>query len=131
MAVTQGSRIRFFPSVYSGLCVGHEARGSSVRDTHRCDRGVWPRRKAYRQADPDRFAVRRDRTIGGAPARAQRDGSHSRLHLKGGFRTRSGSGMKASLCRLLGPMATLSRDEWGAMTLRANRGRLGIGDGLW
>ncbi len=41
-----------------------------------CDRGVWPRRMAYLQADPDRSAVRLDSTVGRAPK--QKDGSHPR-----------------------------------------------------
>ena len=35
-----------------------------------CDRGIWPRRMAYRQADPDLSAVRWDSTVGHAHASA-------------------------------------------------------------
>ena len=52
-------------------------KGNSVyrRWAHGCDQGAWPRLLAYRQADPDRSAVRRDSAAGTAGA-ASAPGSH-------------------------------------------------------
>ena len=38
----------------------------SLLGTIGCDQGVWPRRMAYVQADPDLSAVRLDSTVGRA-----------------------------------------------------------------
>ena len=47
-------------------------RGNSVyrRWAHGCDQGGGPRRRAYRQADPDLSTLRRDRTVMRARIRA-------------------------------------------------------------
>ena len=57
-----------------------------------CDRGVWPRRMAYLQADPDRFAVRLDSAVvrahvsaAGAPKSPGTD--HALSRSRGGFGT--------------------------------------------
>ncbi len=51
----------------------------SIAAGHGCERGVWPRRMAYRQTHPDRAAVRRDSAVarqrtGAEPALGRRRG---------------------------------------------------------
>ena len=63
------------------LCVGREARGSSVREgTRRCDRGVWPRRRiqAGRSGAVRCAAGSHNRGCARAPSKRR---SHPRLHL--------------------------------------------------
>ena len=69
-------------------------KGNSVyrRWAHGCDQGVWPRRRAYLQADPDLSAVLLDSTVvrahvsaAGAPRHKKRETARGRS--RGGFRT--------------------------------------------
>ena len=64
-------------------------KGNAVyrRSADECDRGVWPRRLACRQTNPDRSAVRRDGTIG----RAQKTVDPALDRSRGGFRIQSPS----------------------------------------